>query len=102
MTTLADVADVLRSKNAGPFELTIDLLFERAQQFRRVLDSGVLTRSSVAAAYGVPEDTVRITVVAGVQAIKVTFPRPGPSSGAPADTDVYGAQQHAPLARLEL
>ncbi|MDP6739383.1 MAG: DUF4387 family protein [Planctomycetota bacterium] len=30
-------------------------------------------------------------------AIKVTFPRIGPTAGAPGDRDVYGAQQHGPL-----
>lgn len=102
MPSIMELAQVFRSKNAGPFELTIDLLFDDAATFERVRSSEVLTAARVAAIYGVPEDGVRIIAVPGVQAIKVSFPRPGPSSGAPGDSDVYGAQQHAPLMALEV
>ena len=36
MALIRDVAKVCKSKNAGPFELTIDVVFEDAETFRRV------------------------------------------------------------------
>ena len=36
---LADLAKVIRSKNAGPFELTFDVLFDSEEAYVRVVDS---------------------------------------------------------------
>ena len=50
--------------------------------------------------YGVPGSAVRICPFERVLAIKVTLPRSGASPAAPGDTDVYGSQQHFPLADM--
>lgn len=99
---LYDCARVVRSKNAGPFTLTIDLMFADAETFDRVLTDPSFTAESVARLYGVEASDVRIIAFARVRTIKVTLPRPVASSGAPGDRDVYGSQQHFPLADLEL
>ena len=39
MATIADLAVLVRSKNAGPFWLTIDIMFDDADNYRRVRDS---------------------------------------------------------------
>lgn len=102
MTTLYDLAAVLRSKNAGPFEITIDVMFDDDARYARVRDAGVLTPAAVAALYRVPPSTVRVIPFDRVRAIKVTLPRTSGArgSGSVGDRDVYGAQQHAPLAAL--
>ena len=95
--TLGRLARVVRSKNAGPFQYTVDLLFASADAYRRVRDSGVLTRERVAAAYGVsPERVSGPYFWDAALAVKVTLDR-AISAGAPGDNDCYGAQQHAPL-----
>jgi hypothetical protein len=99
---LYDCAAVVRSKNAGPFTLTIDLVFSDLDAFRRVQASPALSPPRVAALYGVAVDGVRILPFERTLTIKVTMPRPGSSSGAPGDRDVYGSQQHFPLADLEI
>ena len=48
MAKLVDLARVVRSKNAGALQLTIDLIFEDMASFARVRDSGALTPSSLA------------------------------------------------------
>ena len=48
MNTLSELAKVLRSKNSGPFELTLDILFSDEAPYRRVKESGVLTRENIA------------------------------------------------------
>lgn len=104
MTTLYELADVLRSKNAGPFQITIDLIFADPARYRRVMESGVLTPGRVAPLYGVDPALVRVIPFERVGAIKVTLPRTSGTrgSGSAFDRDVYGAQQHGPLAELVL
>ncbi|MBI4540848.1 MAG: DUF4387 domain-containing protein [Gemmatimonadetes bacterium] len=101
MAKLADLAAVLRSKNAGPFLITLDLLFDRPEHYRRVVTSGVLSPDSLAPLYRVPAQAIQVIPFDVALAIKVTIPRPH-SAGSPEDTDVYGAQQHAPLLQLEI
>ncbi len=98
---LVDVASVLRSKNAGPFSVTLDVLLPTAELFDHVVGSQVLTVAAVAALYRVDPSGVRVIVFPPASAIKVTLPRRS-SSGSADDTDVYGTQQHVPLLRLEL
>ena len=99
---LGELADVIRSKNAGPFLLALDLLFRDEARYRLVRDSGVLTRSRIAGLYRIAEaDVVGLESFDAAQAIKVTLRR-ARSAGGPGDTDVYGAQQHAPLLDLPI
>lgn len=102
MPTLYELATVLRSKNAGPFEITIDLMFDDEARYRRVRDAGVLTPTVLAAVYDVPAASVRVIPFDRVRAIKVTLPRTSGArgSGSAGDRDVYGAQQHGPLGQL--
>jgi hypothetical protein len=95
--TVRELATVVRSKNAGPFRLTVDILFSTEEIYRHVLASGAITREVIARVYHLqPEDITDFVEFHPGRAIKATFPRPV-SSGAFGDTDVYGAQQHAPL-----
>lgn len=94
---LYDLAEVMRSKNAGPLYLTFDLIFSDHGAYSRVADSGVLTPELIAGLYALPASQVQIVPFAAAHAIKITIPRTGPTSGAPGDRDVYGAQQHVPL-----
>jgi hypothetical protein len=100
---LYDLADIIRSKNAGPFTLTIDLLFNDPEIFKKVVNSQVLNPELISKLYNVDVNKVLITPFERVGAIKVTLPRPsGVSAGAPGDTDVYGSSQHYPLADVKM
>lgn len=104
MATLGELADVMRSKNAGPFQVTIDLLFNDPATYRRVRDCGVIAAGVIAPLYGVAEELVRIVPFDRVRAIKITLPRRSGAhgSGSAFDRDVYGAQQHGPLVDLAI
>ena len=99
---LYDIAKVARSKNAGPFTLTIDLMFDDRRTFDTVLADSEFTPRRIAGMYHVDEGDVKITSFEAILTIKVSMPRPGASSGAVGDRDVYGSQQHFPLADLEI
>ena len=94
---LGEIAKYLRSKNAGPFKLTVDIFFRSREHYEKVKASGAISNERIADLYGLP-DTQRISVFEydRVAAIKVTFPRRIPS-GSFGDSDIYGAQQHLPL-----
>ena len=94
---LYDLAKVLRSKNAGPFELTLDILFDDERKYRIVKESGVIDRDLVCRLYKIPPaDVYHVVFFDAALGIKITIKRPTDSGGI-GDTDVYGAQQHAPL-----
>ncbi len=101
MTRLADLAGVVRSKNAGALHLTLDVMFEDEATYRRVRDSGALDAARIAALYRVSHNQVAVIPYDAALAVKITLPRAVPS-GDPLDSDVYGAQQHAPLLDLEV
>jgi hypothetical protein len=101
MPLLKNLAKVCKSKNAGPFELTVDVVFEDAETFRHVKATGVLTAALFARLYNVPADRILLTPYDAAFAFKATFPRLVPA-GDFGDTDVYGCQQHAPLLDVEI
>lgn len=100
METLFDMAKVLRSKNSGPFELTMDILFDSAEKYQRVKDSNKITVETICDLYIITENEVRhIVFFDPAMGIKITILR-DVSSGTVGDRDVYGAQQHAPLMNI--
>jgi len=101
MAFLGEIAKACKSKNAGPFELTLDIMFEDAATFERVRRTGVLDRELFARLYQVPAESVQLTEYPPAFAYKATIDRRIPS-GAVGDTDVYGAQQHAPLLGVDI
>lgn len=92
--TLADIAPVIRSKNAGPTLLTIDVMFKDTAAYRRGL--AAVTGDLVAKLYGLDPGAVKLAPYPPALALKITIPRLV-SAGSPGDRDVYGAQQHTPL-----
>jgi len=101
MAKLKDIAKACKSKNAGPFQITFDVMFEDRDTFDRVLKSGSFTAGTIARLYGVDEADVLFTPYPPALAFKATIERRIPSGGV-GDTDVYGAQQHAPLLDVEI
>lgn len=94
---LKDIANVIRSKNAGPFELTLDMLLKDQEMFEKLRKAEVINKKVIAELYRIPEeDVISIVYFPNAKAIKATIVRPLPS-GALGERDVYGAQQHAPL-----
>ncbi len=101
MPTISEIAKVCKSKNAGPFALTIDVVFDSPELYQRVKATGVLGPALFARLYGVRPDQVLFTPYDAASAFKATLPRLLPS-GEVGDTDVYGCQQHAPLLGVEI
>ena len=104
MTThkLHELAETIRSKNAGVNKITFDIIFREAAVYERVKRSGVISRASMAALYRIaPERISDFVEYDPGNAIKFTIYRLSPS-GSAGDGDIFGAQQYAPLLDLEI
>jgi Domain of unknown function (DUF4387) len=102
MPTLRHICKAVRSKQAGPYRLTFDLVFGDAQTYQRVKDSGNITPQAIADLYGMPVDQITHLIFYDPgYAVKITMIRPM-VAGSPGDGDIYGCQQHAPLLDLEI
>lgn len=98
---LIDVAQIIRSKNSGPYELTFDVIFKDWDMYDKVIRSRQFNKKLIAKLYGIDEsDVLGIIEFLPAKAIKATIKRKLPS-GSIGETDVYGAQQHAPLLDIE-
>jgi len=95
------IAKAIRSKNAGPCLLTLDVMLPDATTFAYVAARVGSLRQQVARRYGRSENEVAVLPFAPALAVKITLPR-DVVSGDLGDRDVYGAQQHAPLLDVEL
>ena len=97
---ITEVARVIRSKNSGPFELTLDILFKNKKYFKMFMQKSIVNKKRIASLYKIKEnDILNIIYFEPSNAIKVTMRR-GMPSGSPGETDIYGAQQHAPLLNI--
>jgi hypothetical protein len=101
MAKLWQVAKLIRSKNAGPFELTFDVIFRDRDAYEAVRDAGVLSAQWFARTYRLTPEVVQVIHYDAAHAIKITIPRPT-ISGDVDDTDVFGGQQYGPLVDLEV
>lgn len=100
--TIRELVPVVKCKNAGPFRITIDLVFEEEKEYENVKEMNIITKDFVAEAYDISEkEIVAINEFDPAFAIKITLKRPIPS-GDPDDPDVMGCQQRSPLLNAEV
>lgn len=97
---LSGLASIIRSKNAGPFRITLDIVFPDWSTYVRIKRSGLINPALVSSLYRLePGQLTDFVEFDPACAIKATFKR-SVSSGSAGDSDVYGAQQHAPLLNI--
>ncbi|MFJ1767493.1 DUF4387 domain-containing protein [Amycolatopsis sp. NPDC088138] len=98
-TTLAELAHEVRSKNAGPFWVTMELFMRDDRGYRIAADESFLNERVIARLYRVEESTIQIFRIPSLNVVKISFPRPV-SQGSLRDRDIHAGQHHVPLARL--
>ena len=101
MTSLAELARLIRSKNAGPFVLTFDVMFDDEAAYQRVKSSGAITPDLIAERFNVQVEHARLFFCDPAWAVKISIPRPV-SQGDVGDADGHGGQQYAPLMDIEI
>ncbi|MDI9378075.1 DUF4387 domain-containing protein, partial [Acetomicrobium mobile] len=99
---LRDIAKVIRSKNAGPFELTFDVIFKTKEDYEKVKASGVLNKRLIASLYNLdPQNILTFVFYDAANAVKITIPRMRPQ-GSIGEVDMHGAQQYVPLFDIDI
>jgi hypothetical protein len=99
--TVGDVAQVVRSKNAGPFWQTLDIFLADDHDYQQVAFAPGLNEQAIGRAYAVDAAAVRIFRIPALHVVKISFPRPAPQGGV-RDRDMHAGQQHIPLQHLPL
>ena len=94
--TLGRLADQIRSKNAGPFWVTIDIFFRTDEDYELAAAENVLTPELIADLYKVPATMIQIFRVRNLRVIKISYPRREPQ-GSIHDRDMHAAHQFMPL-----
>lgn len=99
---LRDIAKVIRSKNAGPFEITFDIIFRTKDDYEKVKASGVLNKRLIASLYNLdPQNILTFVFYDAANAVKITIPRMRPQ-GSIGEVDMHGAQQYVPLFDIDI
>lgn len=101
MAKVRDVCRHVRSKQAGPFWVTIDLFFDGEESFRRYRDARVLSPQLFERLYGADAALVKRFPVDDLCMIKVSYPRPAPQGGV-VERDLHSGQQFVRLLDVEL
>ncbi|HEY4023692.1 MAG TPA: DUF4387 domain-containing protein [Pseudonocardiaceae bacterium] len=98
-STLGDHALEVRSKNAGPFWVTVEAFMADEHGYAIAADPDLINEASIAELYGVSADSVLIFRIPALNVVKISFPR-AISQASLRDRDVHAGQHHVPLARL--
>src|SRR5580704_5515616 len=93
--TLGGLALEVRSKNAGPFWMTLEAFMPDEEAYR-VADA-VITTELISELYHVPPASLQIYRIPDLHVIKVSFPRLV-VQGSLHDRDMHAGQHHVPLA----
>lgn len=93
--TLGDLAITVRSKNAGPFWMTLEAFMPDERSYR-IADS-LITAELIGDLYHVSTEALRIFRIPELHVVKVSFPRPV-VQGRLHDRDMHAGQHHVPLA----
>ncbi len=99
MALLRDKVIKIRSKNAGPFTVTIDIFCNNRtdlQRLRNFLSTAILSQL-----YQVEKEHFEIFEVPSLSVLKISFPRTY-SQGSRLDRDMHGAQYAELLQEMEI
>ncbi|CZR53527.1 uncharacterized protein PAC_03406 [Phialocephala subalpina] len=101
-TPVTSIAKDIRSKNAGPYEITFDIIFNDLDAWNFAKESPKLTPEALAPLWHANvKDVIACQFSEPARAFKFTLPRPW-KAGAFGERDMHCSQQHVPLLNLVL
>ena len=101
MTKLRNVCRHIRSKQAGPFWVTMDIWFDSAENYQRYKDSPGLSPEVFEKLFGTDPDLVKKIPVPDFDLVKISYPRANPQGGM-VERDMHSGQQYVRLLDVEL
>jgi hypothetical protein len=99
MSLLGNKVKKIRSKNAGPFWITIDIFCGSKEIFKEVRDN--LDNIKIVKLFQIPGQTLKRFEIDNLNVIKFSFPRKI-TQGHIHDRDMHGAQLAVLLSEMEL
>ncbi len=101
MPKLRDVCRYIRSKNAGPYWITVDLFFADSETFGRFAGAPAIRAAAIGELLGVDGTQIKRFEVPSLNVVKLSYPRRHPQGGA-IERDMHGGQQYVRLLDVEL
>jgi hypothetical protein len=101
MVKVRDVCRHVRSKNAGPFWVTVDLFFDGPENFEKYAMSESLGPKLFEALYQTDPQLVKRIPVESLHMVKISYPRPHPQ-GWMGERDMHQGQSFARLLGIEI
>lgn len=101
MPKLRDVCHSVRSKNAGPFWITIDIFFRDEDAMARHVEAHELSNEAIGSRFGVDPSLVKRFPVSALGVLKISYPRAKPQGGEE-ERDMHGGQQYVGLLDVEV
>ncbi|NML42256.1 DUF4387 domain-containing protein [Ramlibacter sp. G-1-2-2] len=101
MPKLSEVCHHVRSKNAGPFWITLDFSFADQQAFDRYCNAPAFDPATIGQTMNVDASLVKVFRVPKLRVVKVSYPRRKPQGGM-LERDMHGGQQYVRFLDLEM
>ncbi len=99
MTQIGKIAQKVRSKNAGPFWLTVDIFCGSPEAYAQI--SQGLDSARVAKAFGANGQEMKRFDIASLNVVKISLPRPVIQGSRP-DRDMHGASFANLIAEMDI
>lgn len=101
MATIRQVCHHVRSKNAGPYWVTIDLFFDGPENFRKYSESPALGPQLLQRLFGADPALVKRFPVPKLSMVKISYARTS-AQGGEVERDMHCGQQYVRLLDVEL
>lgn len=101
MNTIESTVKYIRSKNAGPFWLTIDAFCNNVEDTEKVSAAFERSRAAIAADFHVKPEDLQIYCLKNICVAKISLPRV-PIEGSRNERDMHGGQQYVSLLDIDV
>lgn len=101
MATVKDVCHHVRSKNAGPYWVTLDLFFDGPESFAKYGESPALGPDAIHRLFGADPALVKRFLVPSLNVVKISYARAAPQGGE-VERDMHCGQQYVRLLEIKL
>jgi hypothetical protein len=101
MAKLREVCRHIRSKNAGPFWVTLDLFFDGTASYQKYKNNPALGAASIASFYGTDPGQIKRFAIDSLNTVKISFVRVTAQGGV-VERDMHSGQQYVRLLNLEM
>ena len=101
MAKVKEIARYVRSKNAGPFWVTVEIFCEDDAAYNRIKNAKNINEELISKLYHVDAALVKKFYCDSIFVVKFSYPRPHPS-GWKNENDMHAGQQYVFLSEVEV